>query len=74
MIIKENIVNRVDLRKLVIQKERISGQYIDVIANTDKNLGKAAFSQIKYASAEFFNAKNISYPLISDENELIATI
>jgi hypothetical protein len=74
MIIKHNIVKRVDLKKLIIQKEKIEGQYIDIVANTDKLLGKPAFRSIKHAKEELFNIKNISLPIISDEDELIATI
>lgn len=74
MIIKDNIINRFNLKKVCLQKEKVGGRYIDIISNTDKMLGKPAFSNLYYAKTELCNNKNISYPIISDEDELICTI
>lgn len=74
MIIKSGLIELVDQTKLIVQKEKVEGRYFDAVATTDKNLGKPAFLTVAEAKQEIINNKNMSFPIISDENELIATI
>lgn len=73
MIIKKELLKTVNLKRLVIQIDRVDGNFFSVISNTDKDLSKPAFMNITEARKAMISDRYLSVPIFSDENELVAT-
>ena len=74
IIFKKNLVNRIDLKSMIVQKDIVDGHYYDVVANTDVDLALPAFKKFQDASTEIATKQYLSFPLYQNRKEMIGTI